>query len=208
MCSIMKATVKNQVATGRKAAVKNSFMCLTKNSKADSEINPFLKQLFFSILQSRFLFCWRRGIQQMYTQTRSLNGSGRNQTNQSHSHLAHFLAKAGLSCRAEFTFQLKINTCNLFHSYVTQRGTNLEAISFQFQHKIYIQKCPKKQPLSKNGANDLLLLTCFFLTSQYRFVVPVLLPLIVNFVLYRIGKRTTHAAPKFALQILRAMDSK
>lgn len=129
-------------------------MSLPKNAKADSEINPFLKELFFSILQSRFLFCWKRGIQQIYTQTCSLNGNGRNQTNQSHSHLAHLLAKAGLCCRVQFTFQLKINIRNLSHSYVTQRVTNLAAISFQFQHKHHIQKCPEKQPLSKKGRND------------------------------------------------------
>lgn len=120
-----------------------------------TQIDHFLKQLFCSLEQGWFFVVFRQfgwlvfvcflplkeKHSSNYTQTRPLNSNGRNQTNQSPCHLAHFLAKAGLSCRVQFTFQVKINICNLFHSPIAQRATHLEA-----SQKIHTQ-VPKKSPL-------------------------------------------------------------
>lgn len=114
-----------------KAVMRNCFMSLSEYAKVDSENNLSLKQLFYTAGGETFSkFTHKHGIWMEMGATKQIS-SFSCKTGQDYLVEGNLYSSWKLTYAASFTL-------------ISQRVTNLEATSFQFQHKNHIQNCPKK----------------------------------------------------------------
>lgn len=165
--------------------MRNWFMSPTEYVKADSENNPFLKQLFYSPGGETYSkFTHKHCIWMEMGSTKQISP---------------FSFKTGHLVEGNLHYSWKLTYVTSF-TLISQRVTNLEAIFFQFQHTNHIQNCPKKEPLSiewyKYPVSKNMVLT-----SQYRFSWTSITHLQDHFFFkfYPFSKRTAHVTLKFSL---------